>query len=157
MTDMKDSEAEVLRLEEKAVNFRKEQMYSEAQVYDSQASLMRQRLSMKPLHPKPNVDYVDIVLGDGRFRTDLLAAGFRAFTEDDWNGFMGCQSKQPWIRDDKDTHLILLDGTTVSTFIVTDPEKDYTQAEVFNVEFTELTDSVAFAILLTKQNTSYII
>ena len=52
----------------------------------------------------------------------LHPAGFRQFTESDWDGFAGCTSKEPWIRYDEDCPTIILDGTTVCTLIVTDPE-----------------------------------
>jgi hypothetical protein len=92
------------------------------------------------------------------FSARLHEAGFKPFDKDDWYGFAGCESKSPWIRQgDEDGPTIILDGTTVCSVILADPEATKALSKEFNVEFADLTDAVNFAILLSKQNSSCII
>lgn len=91
-----------------------------------------------------------------QFKQPLIEAGFWYFDKADWEAFAGCTSPDPWILDSQEADLpvIILDGCNVSTFIPEGGESPF--SNVFNVEFSDLQDAVNFAIVLSKQKTSWV-
>lgn len=83
---------------------------------------------------------------DDHLRVHLRNAGFRPFDEPDWMGFEKVYSDEPWEYGDDNT-LTIVDGTTVSVFVM---EDDNCGPEYFEQFETEL-EAVTFATAITQE------